>query len=116
MGRKNSPPADTGSPNPFKVLKGFAVCADPPPRLAETPGGTSAIVPSAPSPAVPRLAEPQGDEPSFAEEMRRLGVHPVARPEPLTAEHSSPPAGEAETPSGPPQTEEQLFLASLGGM
>ena len=96
-------PTDPDQPlgqNPFKQLKGFAVPAAP-----TTAKGTRPAPPVAPpTPAA---------EPSFAEEMRRLGVVPAAggpappEPEPM----EEPPA---KPQPEPPQTEQELFLSALG--
>jgi DNA-nicking Smr family endonuclease len=81
--------------NPFKALKGFSASAPDKPE----PKG-----PVTPAPAA-------GEEPaSFSEEMSRLGVRPLAKPQ--RPEEPTPAAETAETAL--PASDEELFIAELG--
>lgn len=117
MAKKPNPESSFGQ-NPFKQLKGFAVSSS-----AQAGHGGAANTPKRPaaqadkSPAVKPGAAPLAAdaEPSFVEEMRRLGVSPQAEAELAPpAEADSQPESRAPAADTGPATEEQLFIRALG--
>jgi DNA-nicking Smr family endonuclease len=99
--------------NPFKQLKGFAVSpSNSPDKDQKNPAPKPVKVNDPQARTAPGGAEA---EPSFVEEMARLGVvsssepeaAPEPEPEPLVTPVKAPPAAG-------PLTEEQLFIRALG--
>lgn len=106
--------------NPFKQLKGFAVSANEQPRQGGKSGSTQGGERPAPKTdgdkTRSRVAASAPDaEPSFIEEMRRLGVSPKAASE-IAPQPEMDPQPEREEPVActAPVTEEQLFVRALG--
>ena len=89
--------------NPFKQLKGLSV--SPSPKRTKRPKGPETKVPPAPA----------GDEADlFAQEMARLGLENKRQEPAAEAGDQEPSRGEA--PPAETESEEELFLASLGEM
>lgn len=117
MAKKPNPESSFGQ-NPFKQLKGFAVSTS---EQADTgPERPAAKTAKATAHRVARPMASAGSpvveaEPSFVEEMQRLGVAPSAEievaPEPEAVLPSEKPTASADTG---PVTEEQLFVNALG--
>lgn len=114
MAKKPKPESAFGQ-NPFKQLKGFAVSNNdaakkaqnnPAPKAAQADGSKGRTAPA-----------PEKAEPSFVEEMAKLGVMTTpgqgAAPE---AETEAEPVVDPVRvpPAAGPMTEEQLFIRSLG--
>lgn len=120
MVKKPDPESSFGQ-NPFKQLKGFAVSSSQQADKVRTATGAQvAMRPAAQTdknpPDKPGTAPLASDaEPSFIEEMRRLGVSPQAEPEiaPSPEADSQPESREPAADTGA-VTEEQLFIRALG--
>ncbi|WP_020675434.1 Smr/MutS family protein [Geopsychrobacter electrodiphilus] len=87
--------------NPFKQLKGFAVSAPAP------------VKPSAPAEPEPSVPPDPEIERSFFEEMKFLGVDPLAKGHKIVSDPASVEQIRTQV-SEPPQSEEEYFLAALG--
>lgn len=116
---KKPKPESTFGQNPFKQLKGFAVSSsDAAKKSQNNPAHRAAKADESKGRTAPA---PEKAEPSFAEEMAKLGV--VTAPGQKAAPAAEPEAEpEAEPvvdpimvpPAAGPMTEEQLFIRALG--
>lgn len=118
MAKKPSPESSFGL-NPFKQLKGFAVSGNDQP--VKGPQAEAAKIGKAVPSQTDKANAPKSSadnpaaetEPSFVEEMRRLGVVLAPEQETLMVPAPEPPDTKAP-PDDEPISEQQLFVSALG--
>lgn len=109
MAKKPKAEASFGQ-NPFKQLKGFAISSSDPPKSNQKPAAPLAAQ------AGERKASPapREAEPSFVEEMAKLGVVSAAGEEFALEPEPEPVIDPVAPPTAGPINEEQLFIRALG--